>query len=473
MKRHELIFWIIKLPLEFGIVFGSFFLARNIRLVTDLIPRVHLPIQTIDTGHLLGFALSGALLTVLVFAISGLYRIRSYQSRVQELLDVVLAQIYWFFIYIAILYLSLGFVYTTEIPRLIILFSALISLFAIFFERSILDSIQSYMLDRGILEARKLVVFLRSNEPDLLDEIRESSDYSLIGYANTDPSAEISLQYIGWKAEIIEEIRSRRVEEILLVHSDFSAEDLREIFEYSRIYGVRYRYVANRFESDKMNTELGFFGKIPVVEIRSIGLTPWGRVMKRTFDIVFSAIALIFFSPLLLLVAIMVFSQDGFSPIYRSRRVGKDGVLFDMYKFRSMKKNADDEKQKLMKQNERKDGPLFKIENDPRITRFGKFIRMFDIDELPQLWNVLVGDMSLIGPRPHLPEEVHLYREYQKRLLTLKPGITGMAQTHGRHKNAFDDEVRLDTFYIENWNLLLDLKILFKTIGVVVGRKGR
>jgi lipopolysaccharide/colanic/teichoic acid biosynthesis glycosyltransferase len=139
-----------------------------------------------------------------------------------------------------------------------------------------------------------------------------------------------------------------------------------------------------------------------------------------------------------------------------------------MYKFRSMIKNADAIKEKLMKANERQDGPLFKMENDPRITKIGKFIRKFDIDELPQLWNVFIGNMSLIGPRPHLPKEVALYKENQKRVLTIKPGITGMAQTHGRHKNTFDDEVRLDTFYIENWSLLLDVKILLKTIAVVL-----
>lgn len=248
---------------------------------------------------------------------------------------------------------------------------------------------------------------------------------------------------------------------------------MQEIFEYSRIYGVRYRYVANSFEASKMNTELSFFGRIPTIEIRSIGLTPWGRVSKRFFDMIVSGVSLCFLSPFLLLVGATVYLEDRHWPIYRSMRVGKNGELFPMYKFRSMRIGADDEKQKLLNANERKDGPLFKIENDPRITKFGRFIRALDIDELPQLWNVLLGDMSLIGPRPHLGEEVNLYKEHQKRVLTLKPGITGMAQSHGRHHNTFEDEVRLDTFYIENWSLLLDIKILVKTVGVVLARKGR
>ncbi|MDQ1344395.1 MAG: hypothetical protein QG650_1116 [Patescibacteria group bacterium] len=135
-----------------------------------------------------------------------------------------------------------------------------------------------------------------------------------------------------------------------------------------------------------------------------------------------------------------------------------------------MRPDAEKLKTKLLKKNERVDGPLFKIENDPRITRIGKLLRRFDIDELPQLFNVLLGDMSLVGPRPHLPEEVRQYEESQKRVLTLKPGITGMAQVNGRHRNSFEDEVRFDVFYIENWSLALDLKILFKTVAVVVSK---
>ena len=201
-------------------------------------------------------------------------------------------------------------------------------------------------------------------------------------------------------------------------------------------------------------------------------MTPWGRVVKRVADIVSSSLLLLALSPFLLLIAFLVFLTDRGFPIYSHERVGKGGKLFRMYKFRSMVKNADALKEKLSVENQRKDGPLFKIENDPRITKIGKFIRKFDIDELPQLWNVFIGNMSLVGPRPHLPKEVALYKEYQKRVLTIKPGITGMAQTHGRHKNTFDDEVRLDTSYIENWSLLLDMKLLLKTVGIVLGRKG-
>jgi len=324
-----------------------------------------------------------------------------------------------------------------------------------------------------MLTKRRILLLIKSNEEDLREEIIDSDIYDLVGYANMTKIANETLSYIGNNMQIIKYIRSQKIDEILLVHTDFTPEELQEIFEYARIYGIRYRYIANSFETSKLNTEITFLGKIPVIEIHSIGLSPWGRVLKRVFDIVCSFMALVILSPLLIVIAIMVSLGDGHYPFYKSKRVGKDGKIFPMYKFRSMRIGAEQEKKKLLAQNQRKDGPLFKIENDPRITPFGRFIRRFDIDELPQLANVLIGDMSLIGPRPHLPEEVKLYKEHQKRVLTLKPGITGMAQSHGRHQNTFDDEVRLDTFYIENWSLLLDLKILLKTIGIVLARKGR
>lgn len=125
----------------------------------------------------------------------------------------------------------------------------------------------------------------------------------------------------------------------------------------------------------------------------------------------------------------------------------------------------------LKKDLDGRNGPLYKIQNDPRKTKIGRFIEKYSIDELPQLWNVFVGNMSLVGPRPHQPREVELYDEWHKQVLTLKPGITGMAQTHGRHKNSFDQEVALDTYYIEHWSLWLDIRICLRTIVVVLLRK--
>lgn len=163
---------------------------------------------------------------------------------------------------------------------------------------------------------------------------------------------------------------------------------------------------------------------------------------------------------------IIVLESRG-NPLYMSRRVGRAGALFSMIKFRSMVQDAEYRKQAIIAANERIDGPLFKIAHDPRVTRFGRFMRKWSIDELPQIFNVFLGDMSFIGPRPHLPEEVEQYTDKQKQVLTIKPGITGMAQVHGRDTNTFDREIELDLFYIENWSLLLDTKIFLFTFRAI------
>ena len=475
MKKHELFFWIIKLPIEFIIVYLSFFVARNIRSVTDLIPWIQIPFKNIPDSNFQLFAIFWAVIFILVYAYMELYKMQAKHSRIKQLANMIEWSLLWFLLYIWCLYLSLGFLYDTELPRLIILFTLFISIFLIFIERFIIDWIQFYLLENWKLQKTKIALIIDIENDEIIESINDSKIYEIIWYYNNKKIPEINLSYLWNHKDFATWITKKWIEEVIFISSWFENESIDEIFEYSRIYGISYKYIANSFDFTKNNTETTFLNKIPVVEIRSIWLTPWWRVIKRSFDFIFSGIWLIILFPLFLVISILEL-KDNFSLytiFYWSNRVGKGGWLFKMYKFRSMKVDADKEKGKLLKKNERKDWPLFKIENDPRITELWAFIRKYDIDELPQLWNVFIGNMSLIWPRPHLPEEVALYKDYQKRVLTLKPWITWMAQTHWRHKNSFDEEVKLDIFYIENRSFLLDIKILFKTIKVVIKKEGR
>lgn len=197
-------------------------------------------------------------------------------------------------------------------------------------------------------------------------------------------------------------------------------------------------------------------------------------VLKRTIDIVCSASALILLSPIILVLALIIFVDDPHgSPFFGQLRVGKDGKEFRFYKLRSMVVNAEDLLASLKDRNEM-DGPAFKIENDPRITRIGRFIRKTSLDELPQLWNVLKGDMSLVGPRPPLPREVAEYTDYQMQRLSVKPGLTCIWQTQPKRNDlSFDEWVELDLEYINNRSLLLDLKLIFRTVVVMLCGEGR
>ena len=195
---------------------------------------------------------------------------------------------------------------------------------------------------------------------------------------------------------------------------------------------------------------------------------------KRTFDLVVSLLALLILSPFLLIIYIFIFIDDPHgSPIFRQKRVGRHGKLFTMYKFRTMVCNAEELKKQLETQNEM-DGPVFKIKNDPRITRMGHFLRTTSIDEILQLVNVVKGDMSLVGPRPPLPDEVAKYDDYQKLRLVVTPGLTCIWQTASdRNDIPFDEWVEMDIDYIEHRTMLMDLKVLFKTALVVITREGR
>ncbi|MBP7819393.1 sugar transferase, partial [Candidatus Gracilibacteria bacterium] len=215
-----------------------------------------------------------------------------------------------------------------------------------------------------------------------------------------------------------------------------------------------------------------------MLNLQKTPLTGWGRINKRLFDFSISLVALSILAPFFLIIAAAIKLESKGTVFFRylddgkvATRIGQSGKHFYCYKFRSMKANTHNHRyQELSDQNQRS-GPIVKIKNDPRITKIGKLLRRFDFDELPQLINVLIGNMSLVGPRPHLPEEVSKYDENARFVLTIKPGITGMAQVSGRSSLNFDDEIKLDTYYIEHWSLLLDIKILLKTIPAVIFKK--
>lgn len=194
-------------------------------------------------------------------------------------------------------------------------------------------------------------------------------------------------------------------------------------------------------------------------------------IFKRIIDIIGSIIAIILLSIIFIIVGILIKMEDSKGSIFFSQtRIGKNGRKFKIYKFRSMVSNAEERLQELLEFNEI-NGAMFKMKGDPRITKVGKFIRKTSLDELPQLWNVLKGDMSLVGPRPPLPSEVEKYTEYDKQRLLIIPGCTGLWQVNGRNNIGFDEMVKLDLSYIEDRNILMDIKIILKTILVLFGSK--
>jgi exopolysaccharide biosynthesis polyprenyl glycosylphosphotransferase len=214
-----------------------------------------------------------------------------------------------------------------------------------------------------------------------------------------------------------------------------------------------------------------YIGDIPVITLHREPVPSAALFLKRLLDIAGAVTGLALAGPIMAIVALLIRMDSPGRVIYSAERTGAKGHRFRCHKFRSMVSNADHLKEDLRAQNQRQ-GPIFKIDADPRITRVGRFIRRYSLDELPQLWNVLRGDMSLVGPRPHPVEEVRNYELHHYRRLDVKPGITGLWQITARHSPSFDLNMHLDLTYIENWSLRLDLRILFSTIRVLFAPEG-
>lgn len=212
-------------------------------------------------------------------------------------------------------------------------------------------------------------------------------------------------------------------------------------------------------------------GRFPIVYVEPVTRGGWRAWAKRSFDVTGAALGLLATAPIMAVVALLVKLDSPGPVLFRQIRAGRDSEPFPVLKVRTMVVDAEDRLAELRELNEA-DGPLFKMADDPRITRIGRFLRVTSLDELPQLWNVLRGDMSLVGPRPALPHETEEWDALLAQRLRVKPGITGMWQVSGRSDTSFEDYTRLDLYYVDNWSLATDLAILAKTIPVVLLRKG-
>jgi exopolysaccharide biosynthesis polyprenyl glycosylphosphotransferase len=233
------------------------------------------------------------------------------------------------------------------------------------------------------------------------------------------------------------------------------------------IQGVKAHIAADFFNMNIAHCISSDIEGIPLLGFNTTGGEEWQLLLKRMFDIIISILLLIILSPLFLIIAVFIKSFSQGPVIFRQVRRGLNGRKFVMYKFRTMIDGAEHKQNELKVFNEM-DGPVFKMHNDPRVTRFGVFLRRSSLDELPQLFNVFKGDMSLVGPRPPLPSEIEKYEIWQRRRLSMKPGITCLWQANGRNNVDFDKWMKMDLEYIDNWSIGLDFKIMLKTIPAVL-----
>ncbi|MFA6593933.1 MAG: sugar transferase [Candidatus Buchananbacteria bacterium] len=406
-----------------------------------------------------------AVIWIVTFALAGLYNMRGTSRAIDEVSKIILAST----AAVAILMFLFFFSRSLFDSRFIILAAWVFSIVCVMFGRGLMRFLQRRLYGWGVGTHRVIII----GEGNAADEVvREFTANPRAGYRVVD-------QFKNFDATtekaLLELKLTDKFDEILVARADLSTEISEKLHDFSYVNHVELKYIADIFDFPINNFVIDNIAGLPVVELKKTKLDGWGRIGKRLFDLIGSTLLIIVASPLLLIVALAVkFSSPG--PVFFAyQRIGEHGKPFTYFKFRSMIKDAHQLRfdPKFVKQQEdlREGGPMMKFKNDPRVTPIGRLIRRFSIDELPELFNVFFGKMSLVGPRPHEVEEVAKYENFHKRVLSIKPGMTGMAQVSGRSDLDFDEEVRLDVWYMENWSMKLDFMILFKTPWAVLKKR--
>lgn len=464
MKTTRIIFGIIKIPLDLLCTLAAFFLALKIRTEPSDLLAFQTPFDATvlpSAEAFFLFAVKGALLLIILFAVNNMYALKTRVPLSRELIRVISLTFAWVILIIAYFFV----IHTFPFSRLVIAYTALFTTIFAIIERIILRLTQRALLKRGIGQYRVAVIGESTFAQEIITSLKHHPDYNVVGY--------IALHDIETLPDYI---RRNHIEQITQAQFTENKTLSQRIIEICQEYHVHYSFVPDLLEVQRTNIEVSPIGAIPLIELKPTPLDGWGRVIKRIFDIVGGVIGIVIAAPFVIIAAIAI-KLDSRGPIFFTRlddgspvqRIGQFGKPFNFYKLRTMQPNTHNLRYTLLaEQNTRKNSPLVKIKHDPRITRVGRILRRFSIDELPQLWNVVIGNISLVGPRAHLPEEVARYDKHHKFVLAIKPGISGLAQISGRSDLDFEEEVRLDTYYIQNWSLGLDLKILAKTIFAVL-----
>jgi exopolysaccharide biosynthesis polyprenyl glycosylphosphotransferase len=321
-----------------------------------------------------------------------------------------------------------------------------------------------------------LILGHKARAREMGEVISRYSDWGLriLGYVATDPVSrdKDNGDVLGSIVDLPRIIEDNVVDEIVFVGSSLrDFEQLDEVLEICREQGINTRVAADIFPAKISNVSMEFLESVPLITFSTTPNHALALLIKRIMDIVISAMLLLVLLPFMVFWGLLIKLTSKGPMLYRQVRCGLYGRKFVLYKFRSMRQGAEDVLWEIRHLNEM-DGPVFKMRNDPRVTPLGRFLRKSSIDELPQLWNVLKGEMSLVGPRAPLPDEVREYSRWQRRRLSVKPGITCLWQISGRNEIDFHEWMKLDLQYIDQWSLLLDIKILLRTFPVVLIGKG-
>ena len=363
-----------------------------------------------------------------------------------------------------------------DIPRRIVVVTLVLVTAGLSLRRLLYRVLLYRNFNRGIGTRNVLIVGTGPEAHALrhhLDNIRNLG-YTFMGFVDLPGFGtrmdEDSGDLAGTLELLFEHARKQFVDEIFFT-APCEQGTVQRVLERARTHGIDLRVIPAMYDGLAWNSPIEYIGQFPTIPLHRGQVPEAELLVKRVLDVVFSSLVVVLLAPLLLAIAVAI-KLDSPGPVfYASERIGKKGRVFHCIKFRTMVADAETQRAGLAHLNER-DGVLFKISNDPRITRLGRFLRKYSLDELPQFFNVLHGEMSVVGPRPPLASEVKNYQPSHLRRLDVTPGITGLWQVQGRRDPSFDSYVSLDVAYIETWSIWLDIKIIIRTIGVVFSGTG-
>lgn len=467
-KRSEILFTLLAIPLDALMVFLAFIAAYDLRSQTELLQVVYLwPFS--DYIAFIGLMLP---FWLIIFALAGLYTLRTGRRRWGEFTKVFLAVSAGIMFFVAYVFLSR----TLFFSRLIVIYAWLFALLFVGVGRFIIGQLQIFCFRFGIGIRPVIIIGHGETAQTLHDELSQNKDlgYQVINGLFKSNIAEIK-KFLTQHPE---------TQEMIVADSELPSDLILELIALCEEHTIAFRLVPNLFEVKSTNVEVQTLAAVPIIEYRQTPLNAMAGVVKRVVDIILSGLALFILSPVFVLISLLI-KLDSRGPVYyRHKRLGLGKKPFYLLKFRSMKTDyctGDDYqgrtnqealakgigRPELYKEFEKEQ----KLKDDPRVTRLGKLLRKTSLDELPQLFNVFMGQLSMVGPRPIVTEELERYGNFKHRLFVVKPGLTGLWQVSGRSDMPYNERVKLDMYYIENWSLWGDFIIMTKTVFVILLRK--
>lgn len=478
MKRSELLFSFLLVPVDAAAIILAFAIAYFVRSQGEIVD-----VWPVDQF----FSFVAALLPfwILIFGLEGLYNVRHSRRGLDELAGIILGALSGIMLVVGWLFLTRTFFFS----RLVILYALALVIVFVMIGRWLVRALQRWLYHYGIGIHRVAFIGLNDTTATLTRELarNRSLGYRVIGAFSTprqlNVDRQLGLKVLGPIESFVSLAAKHTIDEVVVTDPNLSNHERLAIIESCEQERIDFRETPTFVGIRTLLFTTADLAGVPILEYHRTPLDGWGAIVKRAVDLALAVAGFILLSPLFATIALIITIDSRGSVFYRNQRIGENAEPFATLKFRTMRteystgaayggKQALAYEQSLIKERNTRTGALYKIENDPRVTRVGRWLRRFSIDEFPQLWNVAIGEMSLVGPRPHQPREVAKYEPWHKKLFSVKPGITGLAAVSGRSDLDFDDEARLDISYIETWSFWTDLKVLLRTpLAVIKPRK--